>query len=876
MGTGPLDHPRLLEIEDKLDRAELDAAQRLLADLGDAPVHRTAITYFATRLLYQRGRLDAPGVVVRLRELVRSAPDFPQAQAMLGAAEQGTLRPDPEGFMLATAPPTRQRSAELDESAEAPPKLVYPSWPLARSAQASARPAQTSAAPAPTSARPAQASVQSGQRSAPPVQLSAPPPPTSVPVAPPEQPSTLPPPSVVPARSSVRPVPPSIEVSGSSQQPSRTSPRPPAFTFPRPPIMPTFAESPHQQPSYAPDLPLANAEDDFTLELPRVTLPGPGPARILPGAPSHSGPIPRDSTRPRRPKRKIEANSPAPTALSIATQLDQKDFAGALAELARIEAATTPELTLLKARALLGSDSRELALSALARIEHAPLLEPDLRSGAARLLIEMGEPARALVQARHAHQDDPEAAMVRLTLAWALIRSAWRSPTQEAIEEAERMLHELRARKGPMPALVQALRACVLAERGDPERAITTAQLALGFDSHSIDALAAISIASARLERTADAQKAWLRLLEANPEEADWLGDRLEQLGVPLADLNPSSPAPRDSSAARMWDKAEVELSNGDREHAIQSFEQDSARELRGLVGDSATDAIPLLATMAANFLTSAPLFRHFAPYDLSLWSIARVEAALDVLYGRGPRAALASDDYPARVMLATYLGECLRHAYDGKWTGSLAVPDDVLVQAGETSWAPFRELRARIQQGKRIYFDTPGLHHPGTEPYAQRTRVQAEPPCPWDPAQWPSPRIMARLASAFAQSVVHRYCSEFAEGPLDRSLSGLSAVDTYVALIAPPKAPPHGPERWSERAAVLIGAYLGEVLCDAIGAHWFEGAASAAGPESYVLILPDGNSTLPVRQALDRLTGKRLTPLSEYAARFARPVSMR
>src|SRR5690349_19387441 len=105
MGSGPLDHPRLLEIEERLDRAEIDAAQRMLADLGDLHVHRVAITYFATRLLYQRGRLDAAGVIERLRDLVASEPNFPQANAMLSAAEHGTLRPDREGFLRATMSP---------------------------------------------------------------------------------------------------------------------------------------------------------------------------------------------------------------------------------------------------------------------------------------------------------------------------------------------------------------------------------------------------------------------------------------------------------------------------------------------------------------------------------------------------------------------------------------------------------------------------------------------------------------------------------------------------------------------------------------------------------------------------------------------------
>src|SRR6478609_3661561 len=126
MGSGPLDHPRLLEIEERLDRAEIDTAQRLLAELGDLNVHRVAITYFATRLLYQRGRLDSAGVVDRLRELVLLEPDFPQANAMLTAAELGTLRPDREGFLRATSDPGPMSSRQSAPTRPAPKRGALP------------------------------------------------------------------------------------------------------------------------------------------------------------------------------------------------------------------------------------------------------------------------------------------------------------------------------------------------------------------------------------------------------------------------------------------------------------------------------------------------------------------------------------------------------------------------------------------------------------------------------------------------------------------------------------------------------------------------------------------------------------------------------
>jgi len=78
--------------------------------VGQQHVH--AATYFATRILYQRGKLDTQGVVARLNELLRVCPEFPEAQAMLGAAKRGTLRPDPRGFNEATVPPKAAAVAE--------------------------------------------------------------------------------------------------------------------------------------------------------------------------------------------------------------------------------------------------------------------------------------------------------------------------------------------------------------------------------------------------------------------------------------------------------------------------------------------------------------------------------------------------------------------------------------------------------------------------------------------------------------------------------------------------------------------------------------------------------------------------------------------
>ncbi len=791
MGSGPLDHPRLLEIEERLDRAEIDAAQRLLAELGDLQVHRTAITYFATRLLYQRGRLDSAGVVERLRELMLTEPEFPQASAMLLAAERGTLRPDREGFLRATMSP---REPALSTAPSSPPAA----WSEPPRKESSAPTIELGFDDLDTDHDQLSDELSSE------LELVAP---------------------VVPARART--------------EPRRSLSMP---EIPRAPMVPRFTPPANLMPSYAPGARSASAQFELELELPES---------------------PRDTIRQPEPDPGSDPSSSG--RMLVASPM----FGGAsVSEPVEISArAHGPESMLARARVLWEQGSRERALAHVERLEHAPLLDPELRAECARFLIEACEPERALLQARHAIHDDPASPLVQLMLVWSLIRAARRAPNHQAIDEAERVLSRLRAKTGAIPALLQALRASVLAEKGDPERAVTTARLALKLDAQALDAEAALSLACARLGRLDEAQAAWQRLRALSPDEAEHLCDRLQQLGVALRDIE-AAPSQGSNSAVRLWDKIEVDLFSGEQASAIAAFERGAARELRGLVGESATDAIPLLATMAAGFFTTEPVWRHFAPYDLSLGSIARVEAVLDVMYGRRPRAALSSDAYPTQVMLATYVGECLRQGYGGAWVGSLAFPEAVFVDTEHTRFAPFHELRLRLEQGKRLLFDG-----------AQSRRVRASgapismpmaPPTPWDPAEWPSPRMLPRLGLAFAQSVVELYCAEFGGGPLDRSLLGLHALDNYVALLAPKSGKAVSGARWVKRAAVLVGAYLGETLREVLGAAWRDTIGAATGPESYALLLPDGGATHPVQEAYDRLSGKNTDTLHEYATRLA------
>ncbi|HWZ88568.1 MAG TPA: hypothetical protein VNW92_06955, partial [Polyangiaceae bacterium] len=458
MGSGPLDHPRLLEIEERLDRAEIDAAQRLLAELGDLQVHRTAITYFATRLLYQRGRLDSAGVVERLRELVQLEPEFTQASAMLSAAERGTLRPDREGFLRATMSPASPALSSAPSNPPAP-------W--------SEPPRKESSAP----------TIELGfdDLDTDHDQLS----------------------NELAAEDELISL---VEPKRAPAEPRRSFSMP---EIPRAPMLPRFTPPANLAPSYAPGA-RTSAQFELELELPEA---------------------PRDTIRQSQP-------DPPSDPSSSEQVLVASPYAAASTEsLESSPRAHGPESMLARARSLVEQGARDRALANVERLEHAPLLDPELRAECARFLIEIGEPERALLQARHALQDDPTSPLVQLALVWSLVRSARRAPNHEAIDEAERVLLRLRSKPGPIPALVQALRASVLAEKGDPDRAVTTAQLALKLDPDAIDAEAALSLACARLGRLDDAQAAWQRLRVLSVGEAEYLCDRLQQLGVALRDV---------------------------------------------------------------------------------------------------------------------------------------------------------------------------------------------------------------------------------------------------------------------------------------------------------------------------------------------------
>jgi tetratricopeptide (TPR) repeat protein len=857
---GPLGHAELSAIDELLDAGELEKAQQRLAGLGQSAALDAGTSYLATRILYLRGRLDAPSVAERLRELLATVDDFPEARRMLQEAEQDRLPPSlrapgssvPPARGSVPAPQVSAPALELGFSStpidEVPDSVPEPapasdprehrerfvrtsSIPRAPGLPHFSEPPDSTPSYAPETARRSSPPAGSGDGSLPWVAHEPPPHARTLPGAPGEAPADLAQ-DPLPGVQAIPDLEPSAEVGG----PQHISDLAPPAADADPDRRGRYSEHPP-----APDRVVVRGKRP----LPRSEPPDPGPPVLE--RPVRSGAPPAPTL------------GALPSLFELATLLDEHEYRRIINAIDSAGDAG-PGYVLMRARALAGEGHRSEALATLERLTRAPLLDPELRAGAARVLVELGDLPGALAQARQAHDDDPEPPLVRVTLAWALLRGACRQSDARGVEEASELLSGIGTRRGPRPALVAALRALEQALGGDPERAIGAAQRALALDGTSTDALTAIALASGRLERAHDAQQAWLRLLELSYEQADAISDELEALGVKLAHLDPSLRPGAGGEA--VFEPLELMPGAGRRADAIAAFEQLARARLTQLAESGAKHDFSIIAPVAASFLATTAIARDFAPYDLSLWSLARLDALAETLYG-GASHPRESDDFPVILLFGCYLGEAIRGAYQAKWEGSVARIDEACVVAGDRSWAPFEMVRERIERGTPL----DAKLEPETEAWAHRIATPAAPPCPWDPLPWPAADTLEQLGRALGSSPIGAWCAEHAGGPLDLSMPSLAALDRYVETVAPLRAPSDPDAPWARRPAVLLGAYLGEVLRAQLGGSWQ--STDEPGARGYALRL---GSTLvtPVVSTLERLEGQSQTPLSAYARRTA------
>lgn len=310
-----------------------------------------------------------------------------------------------------------------------------------------------------------------------------------------------------------------------------------------------------------------------------------------------------------------------------------------------------------------------------------------------------------------------------------------------------------------------------------------------------------------------------------------------------------------------LFGDAETELVNARPERAIQHFERASRDQLVSLAQHGESNDWSRLADAGARLFSELPVFCHFAPYDSSLFSVERLSAALDVLFGGTTKTT--APEAPGVLLVAAYLGESVRQAFGGEWLGAPSEPRTATVQALGLTLHPCERVAHALRSGTPLSVERPAHLHPGADPLGHSAPLSLAPPAPWDPEPWPSLQRLSLLGRLLPSSVVGLYCARHA-ARLDHSLASIEALDRYVSLLAPLDAPPALDAPWVRRAAIVVGAYLGEVLARTRGGHWQE-LDRDAGAQGFTLAFPDGTTTQPIAHAIERLSGRQATSLTEY-----------
>lgn len=564
--------------------------------------------------------------------------------------------------------------------------------------------------------------------------------------------------------------------------------------------------------------------------------------------------------------RSVPPPAAGPSLFELASWLDGGEAQRVLDEVDASSA--SPELRLMRCRALIATGASAAARDELSTLGATPLLEPELRGALARLLIDLGDPATALEQASRACADDPMATGARIALAWALVRLERRTGDAALLTRARDALAELGAPGNRYAALVLALRACIQASIGESDKAIAIAQRAIGLDADSVDATAALALSAARLGQFRDAQQAWCRVLDLDHQEADALSDTLVALGVDLQQALPG-PAASIATAQPVWHAVELRLSEGNAS-GLAELEQHAQRHIERVTANQRT-SLQVLATLSAGYLNTAPCFRNFAPFDISLRSIRQLEAALLASYGHQPRPDLHTDYWSLTLTLGSYVGEVLRQVHAGRWTGSLedAVHARVLARAG--TWEPLRQIQARLLSGSSHDL-TLALRSAfpleNSKEWDHRVPIAVLPATPWARA-WPSATEAPSLGAALKASVISSYLERLGVGALDGSYADFSRLDRYLDLLAPAHAPSVGDDA-TRRACGLLGCHVGEIVRAEFGGQWVDqglalSADSTDGPRRTALVLGDGRKLEPLSILAERLGPDRKFSLQEW-----------
>jgi hypothetical protein len=308
------------------------------------------------------------------------------------------------------------------------------------------------------------------------------------------------------------------------------------------------------------------------------------------------------------------------------------------------------------------------------------------------------------------------------------------------------------------------------------------------------------------------------------------------------------------------WDALEHALSTGKRDAVLSGLDKLAARDLDALLGQK-KPRFAELAGEVSRFFARAPIIRFFAPFDLTLDSVTRLDEVLKLLVP----PAITAGHYALHVSLSVYLGECVRAASGGGWEGTLAEPESAAVVRDSGRYIPWKEVTRALGEGESLRKGAGSPPHPAAEPPEEQVSVVAETPTSWDPKPWPSLAEAQELTRALPSSPLGVWAARCAKIPLDRTPASLAALDRYATLLNPRGADPGAAVSWVRHAAVLTGSYVAELASLHAGGRFTESDAATMGPLRFEVILPDGRAVYPVLFAYERLSGKKRETFAKF-----------
>jgi hypothetical protein len=310
-------------------------------------------------------------------------------------------------------------------------------------------------------------------------------------------------------------------------------------------------------------------------------------------------------------------------------------------------------------------------------------------------------------------------------------------------------------------------------------------------------------------------------------------------------------------SPHELWPEVEQRLVQGDHQYAAHYFAQAGRQQLSHLPQANPGSEFEVFAHNACEFLNKSWVTHHFAPFDLSLHSLSRLQLAMATLLGGQPSERPAS----AVVMLiGGYVGATLRLAHRGGWVDGSDL-QAARVRAGNHEWRPFETVRHWLMSGARkslLEELGPGMAKPGTLAWSAHQRTRITPHTLWRGAV--GTEELPILAEAVENSVLAYACEVLFEQPLDRTLQSLDALGAIVDVLTRSARPLDGQELWLHRAALLIGTYVGETVRAVAPVAWQQ------SPDGTFVLGSGARVLSPVSYIVTQAVAQRPINLIQYA----------